>query len=165
MAVHPFVPLTAFLIAFGPLVPVLAQDNVAEPAAEEGETSEVARWESDPTTVFDAAEVDLEEFRWIARPLVVFGEAEREPAFREQMELIADRMDELAERDVVVITDADPSGESELRRRLRPRGFQLTLIGKDGGVKLRKPFPWDVREISRSIDKMPMRQQEIREGG
>jgi hypothetical protein len=41
----------------------------------------------------------------------------------------------------------------------------LTLIGKDGEVKLRKPFPWDVREISRSIDKMPMRQREIRERG
>jgi len=37
------------------------------------------------------------------------------------------------------------------------------LIGKDGGVKLRKPFPWSVRELSRSIDKMPMRQQELRD--
>ena len=37
------------------------------------------------------------------------------------------------------------------------------LIGKDGTVYLRKPFPWSVREISRSIDKMPLRQQEIRD--
>ena len=50
------------------------------------------------------------------------------------------------------------------RRKFRPRGFMLTLIGKDGEVELRKPFPWDVREISRSIDKMPLRQQEIRDG-
>jgi len=41
----------------------------------------------------------------------------------------------------------------------------LVLIGKDGGVKLRKPFPWNVREISRVIDKMPMRRQEINDGG
>ena len=39
----------------------------------------------------------------------------------------------------------------------------LTLVGKDGNIKLRKPFPWSVREISRSIDKMPMRLREIRE--
>ena len=39
----------------------------------------------------------------------------------------------------------------------------MVLIGKDGGVKLRKPSPWSTREISRSIDKMPMRQREIRE--
>ncbi len=39
----------------------------------------------------------------------------------------------------------------------------LVIMGLDGGVKLRKPFPWDVREISRSIDKMPLRRREIRE--
>ena len=50
-----------------------------------------------------------------------------------------------------------------LREKLRPRGFMLVLIGKDGGVKLRKPFPYNVRELSRNIDKMPMRQREIRE--
>jgi hypothetical protein len=27
---------------------------------------------------------------------------------------------------------------------------------------LRKPFPWDVREITRAIDKMPMRREEMR---
>ena len=49
------------------------------------------------------------------------------------------------------------------RLRMRPRGFMLVLVGKDGGIKLRKPRPWDVREITRSIDKMTIRQREIRE--
>ncbi len=53
---------------------------------------------------------------------------------------------------------------SDLRTKLRPRGFMLVLMGKDGEVKLRKPLPWTVRELSRSIDKMPMRQREEREG-
>ncbi len=161
MIKSPLLPLTAFLIAFAGLVPVLAQET----AIGDGEMKDVARWQADPTTIFEASEVDLDDFRWIARPLVVFGEAEQEPSFREQMELIRERQEELVRRDVVVVADADPAANSEVRRRLRPRGFQLTLLGKDGGVKLRKPFPWDVREISRSIDKMPMRQQEIREGG
>jgi hypothetical protein len=39
----------------------------------------------------------------------------------------------------------------------------FVLIGKDGQIKQRKPRPWNVREISRTIDKMPMRQQEIEE--
>jgi len=34
-------------------------------------------------------------------------------------------------------------------------------VGKDGRVALRKPAPWSVRELSRSIDKMPLRQQEM----
>jgi protein-L-isoaspartate O-methyltransferase len=72
-----------------------------------------------------------------------------------------DGLDDLAERDVIIITDTDPSAETELRTRLRPRGYMMALIGKDGRVALRKPSPWSVRELSRSIDKMPLRQQEI----
>jgi hypothetical protein len=36
------------------------------------------------------------------------------------------------------------------------------LIGKDGQTKLRKPLPWSIREISRAIDKMQIRQDEIK---
>ncbi len=108
-------------------------------------------------------EINLNEFKWKKRPVVVFADTSDDPAFAEQMELLRARTDELLMRDVVVITDTDPDARSDLRLKLRPRGFMLVLIGKDGGVKLRKPFPWDVREITRSIDKMPMRQREIRE--
>ena len=80
------------------------------------------------------------------------------------MELLSARADELRERDVVVVVDTTPRPRSAIRKKLRPRGFMLTLIGKDGRVNLRKPFPWDVREITRAIDKWPLRKQEIREG-
>lgn len=120
------------------------------------------RWQADPTQVFDAAEVDLEALQWVARPVIVFANTEVDPAFRLQLELLAERPDELAQRDVMLIIDTTPDEPSELRKKLRPRGFMLTLIGKDGGVKLRKPFPWDVRELTRSIDKMPLRQEELR---
>lgn len=125
----------------------------------------LARWEADRTVILDAADVDLAAFKWFARPVVVFADTAADPAFRRQMELLTERMDELVERDVVLITDTSPEEPSALRRKLRPRGFMLTLIGKDGAVKLRKPFPWDVRELTRSIDKMPMRQQEMRDRG
>lgn len=108
-------------------------------------------------------ETNLNDFLWEKRPIVVFADTERDPAFIRQMELLEDRKEALAERDVVILTDTDPEAMSELREELRPRGFMLVLIGKDGGVKLRKPFPWSVRELSRSIDKMPMRQQELRD--
>ena len=105
----------------------------------------------------------LEEFQWVNRPIVVFADTPADPRYQQQIALLLDRLEELAERDVVIIVDTDPANASDIRTKLRPRGFQLTLIGKDGGVKLRKPLPWDVREISRVIDKMPMRQQEIRD--
>lgn len=121
------------------------------------------RWDEDPTQIFDAADVDLAELQWLARPVVVFANTPRDPAFVEQMEELLAEIDRLVERDVILIVDTDPDAASELRRKLRPRGFMLTLIGKDGQVKLRKPLPWTVRELSRSIDKMPMRRREMRE--
>lgn len=106
---------------------------------------------------------DLNEFRWKKRPVLVFADSADDPAFIEQMELLLNRQDALLERDVIVLTDTDPDARGALRLKMRPRGFMLVLVGKDGGVKLRKPFPWDVREITRSIDKMPIRQREIRD--
>ena len=110
-----------------------------------------------------SAEKDLQQFVWKKRPVVVFADSDADPRYAEQIELLMEGLADLAERDVVVLTDTDPAAQSDLRLKLRPRGFMLVLIGKDGGVKLRKPFPWDVREISRSLDKMPMRKREIRE--
>jgi hypothetical protein len=116
-----------------------------------------------PLVVLQAADTDLNEFKWKYRPLVVFADSVDDPAFIEQMERLAAGARELTERDVVVIADTDPAARSVIRLKLRPRGFMLTIMDKDGEVELRKPFPWSVREITRSIDKMPMRQQEIRD--
>ena len=107
----------------------------------------------------------LSEYLWQKRPIVVFADSEFDPNYIEQIELLEAGIDELDARDVVILADTDPAMKSELRTELRPRGFVIVLIGKDGGVKLRKASPWDVREISRVIDKMPMRQQEMRAQG
>ncbi len=132
----------------------------ATPVAATAETA-VEAWQEEPTRVFATDEVALDDLQWQLRALVVFGRGENDPLFIEQMDLIADRAEALAERDVIVVADTDPDTLSELRKKLRPRSFMLALIGKDGRVAFRKPAPWDVREISRSIDKMPLRQQEI----
>lgn len=145
------------------LVAFLAFAGAAIAADGDANESAVSRWEADKTVIFDASEVNLDDFKWIARPVIVFADSDVVPAYATQIEFLNDRLEELAKRDVVLITDTSPDERSDLRNKLRPRGFMLTLIGKDGGVKLRKPFPWDVRELTRQIDKMPMRQQEIRD--
>lgn len=115
-----------------------------------------------PLVVSDAQEVDLDALKWVSRPVVVFADTPNDPRFMEQMTLLLARAEELVARDVVVITDTDPDDPSAIREKLRPRGFMLVLIAKDGAVNLRKPFPWDVRELTRAIDKMPFRQEELR---
>lgn len=111
--------------------------------------------------VLEAAGVTVAEFQWIKRPVLVFADSPQDPNFRRQLALIATDRGELAERDVVVVIDADPAGRSLLRQRFRPRGFSLVLMDKDGEAKLRKPLPWDVREITHAIDKFPLARQEM----
>ncbi len=134
-------------------------------AAESGEPAgtAAARWQADPATVFEAREIDLETFMWVARPLIVFSDAPQDPAFRTQMDLLSARIDELVKRDVVLIADSAPADGTDVRRAFRPRGFMLLVVSKDGRVILRKPFPRDVREITRAIDNLPIRRQELRD--
>ena len=142
-----------------PVPDAVPEASQAEPDADATQApvllAPVDRWREDPKVALQSVDIELDEFLWVARPVVVFADTPADPAFQRQIDLLA--------RDVVVITDTDPAALSDLRRKLRPRGFMLAILGKDGGVKLRKPFPWDVREITRSIDKMPLRRQELRE--
>ena len=117
-----------------------------------------------PPRILPGETVELETFLWKNRPLIVFADTPEDPRFIQQMAYITERLDILAERDVIVFTDTDPSARGTLRKKLRPRGFMMVLIGKDGIKYLRKPLPWSAREITRTIDKLPMRQQEIRDG-
>jgi len=100
-------------------------------------------------------------FEWAQRPIVIFANSDKDPNFISQMEFLSQDIKALKERDIVVLVDTNPSIPSALRKKLRPHGFAFILIGKDGQVKLRKPSPWNIREIARVIDKMPIRQQEI----
>ena len=44
----------------------------------------VAIWQGDRTIVLDASEVELEAFKWIARPVVVFAGSPADPRFIQQ---------------------------------------------------------------------------------
>lgn len=154
----------AAAIALAPALPGLARAQEVA-AAEASTATDALPVLGTPDAPYDGTQVTLAQFHWVARPVIVFADSEADPSFQRQMELLRARPEALAERDVAVIVDTNPDARSDLRRALRPRGFSLVIVGKDGEVELRKPSPWDVREISRTIDKMPLRIQEIRERG
>jgi hypothetical protein len=150
----------AIILAIG-LAPALATAQTVAAAAPDTLTdaTEPAPWAPlDATTG-----VTLEEFLYLRRPIVVFADSPDQPQFIQQMRLLAANPAVLEERDVVVIIDTDPAARSAVRMRLRPRGFSLVLMEKDGTVALRKPAPWDLREIAAAIDKFPLRRQEMLE--
>ncbi len=106
-----------------------------------------------------AAQTDmaaLQDFRLA----VVFSDSEDDPALIEQLRMLAVDPSILADRDVVVVIDTDPQAASDFRKRFRPHGFSLVIADRDGQIIQRKPSPWDLREISRAIDKTPGRRQE-----
>ena len=162
--------LAALMLAPAPL---LAQDSgsgsiamaeTEDGAEAEAETDAEAPVE-DPMEPQDATDVTLDDFKWVARPVIVFADSPNDPRFIEQMQLLAERPEPLLERDVVIITDTDPSARSSVRLDLRPRGFALVVMQKDGSVGFRRPSPRDVREIVRGIDNFSFRQEELRSGG
>lgn len=136
---------TILLALLAPVFPVIAQE--AEPPAQ--------------LLFMSAEDVQLDDYLWQSRLLVIFADADADPRFAEQLELLAEDPIALADRDVVVITDTSKTAPSSVRTDLRPRGFMLALVAKDGSIVFRKPLPWDVREITRAIDKLPLRKQEL----
>lgn len=117
--------------------------------------------EEAPFAPVPASEVVLADLLYQKRIVAIFADDPLDPNFLRQMALVAINTADLEERDVIVVFDTDPAAASALRIKLRPRGFALVILDKDGKVALRKPLPWDTREISRAIDKFPSRRDEV----
>ncbi|NHF72516.1 DUF4174 domain-containing protein [Paracoccus xiamenensis] len=155
--------------AMGPGREMSAPSRVNPPSAADVDAAQAVRPDPAPNDaatasglhILEAATTTPEEFLWQARPIVVFADTAADPAFLLQIRSLQDLPAPMIERDVVVITDTDPAAASVWRRQLHPRGFSLVIMDKDGQVKQRKPAPWSVREISRAIDKFPLRREEI----
>ncbi|WP_083099660.1 DUF4174 domain-containing protein [Pseudophaeobacter leonis] len=166
-------PILALVLTSFLSVPAVLSAQVAEQAADltvEPVAEQVAEQTAEPTVepetpvlIQSGEDVDLASFLWHKRPIVIFADSPEDPRFNTQIELLSSDAKMLLDRDVIVLTDTNPAAKSELRKNLRPRGFALVLVGKDGGVKLRKPHPWSVRELTRSIDKFPDRLREVEE--
>ena len=157
-------PLTSILaallalgLALGLAAPAVAQaaDTTVPPV------TDAAADVAPALEILDAAGIDVEAYLWERRIVAVMADSPNDPAFDRQMRYIQEQAAELQLRDVVVLFDSDRRSDSALRRMLRPRGFMLAIIDKDGEIKQRRPAPRDVREISAIIDRFPLRRQEM----
>ena len=96
---------------------------------------------------------EIRDLIWEKRPLLVFSNSHLDPNLKQQIKLFASDPNALSSRDVQIFVDHMPKHNSNLRKRFRPKGFLIILIGKDGQIKLRKNTPWSARELTRVIDK------------
>ena len=144
---------------------ILVADGIAQDAEEIDAAPDGTDAAEEPAglQILEAAETDLDSLLWLHRIVAVMADTPNDPAFIEQLRRIEASPEDFIERDAVVIIDSDRNSGSELRRMLRPRGFMLAFIEKDGTVAQRRPSPRSVREINAVIDRFPLRRQEMLE--
>lgn len=102
-----------------------------------------------------------ESSAWKERPLVILGTEAYKGLSNQQVKLLTPFAADLKERKVPVVL-ADSETEAQVRKEHKlPAGFQVLLIGKDGGVKLKSSFPIKPTKILTLVDTMPMRIEEM----
>ena len=110
----------------------------------------------------------LRASRWQHRVLLIGAPTAAQADFQRQKALLATAEKGLAERDFNVLEvrydQLAPADRQYWTQQLgQPlTGFHLLLIGKDGGVKRTETQPLTPAEIFSTVDKMPMRRQEMR---
>jgi hypothetical protein len=121
------------------------------------------------------AMIELKNYQWKNRLLLVFAPSPEDEAYQEQLELLSDD-DALAERDLVLFhifeSDSGFAGETRLSEadvaqlqeqfEVGLKDFTVVLVGKDGTEKERWSKPIHTAELFSLIDQMPMRQAEMR---
>lgn len=97
-----------------------------------------------------AAAHDLSIYQWKNRVVLIAAPNVQDNRYRAQAASFMSAYPELLERDLIVLT------------RFGEEGFKVTLIGKDGGVKLTRGEVLSSSELFAVIDAMPMRRAEMR---
>lgn len=114
----------------------------------------------------------LSELTWKKRVVIVFGDT-GDKRVAQQVKILTDQRSELGERDLVVIGVTDEAARAflgsvskldavALRREadIKKDRFQVVLVGKDGGIKLRSETIVSDVDMFEVIDRMPMRRAE-----
>ena len=121
--------------------------------------------------------IRLKDYQWKNRLILAFAPSLEDPGYKALEKEIVVQAEEIIDRDLLIFhileTGELKLGESSLqtgsgdylreRFSIRPGTFTVLLIGKDGGIKLRREGGVELKEIFSLIDTMPMRQREMRE--
>lgn len=118
----------------------------------------------------------IDAWAWNYRPLIVIAPAEEDALMAAQRKTLSAQQEALRERDVVIVElvggrvriVSGPDVEidaRQLKNRLGTVGdkFEVVLVGKDTGIKLRSDEPVAAADLFGLIDGMPMRQREMKQ--
>lgn len=121
-------------------------------------------------------EFKLSDYQWQHRILLIFAPSTDSSQYRQQMQAWQADAAGTDDRDLKSVQILG-TGESQVEGRslssasaerlrqqfgITPEEFAVILVGKDGTEKQRSQAPIDLAALFRTIDAMPMRQQEMR---
>lgn len=124
-----------------------------------------------------AVSLDLSQFQWKNRLLFIFSPSRDHPLFHTLHQSLLSQEAEVKDRDLIIFeildsgpsnmnkNDLDPQTAQLLREKfdISTGKFTVILVGKDGGVKLKRQTQTQLGDIFALIDSMPMRQDEMRQ--
>ena len=128
-------------------------------------------------TLEEALSMDLTKFQWKNRLLFLFAEDANDPLFKNLQSQIMAQKAEVDDRDLIVFevpaqgparmnnSPLDQKEADSIRSQFAvpSSAFSLILVGKDGGIKLKREDRVELSEVFGLIDSMPMRQNEMRQ--
>lgn len=113
---------------------------------------------------------ELKDFKWKNRILLLVDHGNNLEKSELQLRKFKAQLNEMQERDLILfvyngknLMDIDGTLTNIKMDNVPYNDYQgVILIGKDGGVKLRKKFVVEATEIFELIDQMPMRRSEMK---
>lgn len=104
---------------------------------------------------------DLADYQWNNRLLILVAEKDNAIAAK-KLKTFANFKKEFGERDLLLLERSVHDNELIALYGISARFEGILLIGKDGGLKLKKPYSIEIEDIFKLIDSMPMRRVEMK---
>ena len=129
-----------------------------------------------PLTTIAQSDDMIQQHQWKQRVLLIFSPDATDSLYQQQLAEYQQQEAGLKERDLVMYKILDdkvivPTGKEYDRAvaqalrnqyQIKEKGLTVVLIGKDGGEKLTEQGLLSTDKLFATIDRMPMRQQEMR---
>ena len=119
---------------------------------------------------FNMAAQDLSNYTWKNRIVILYENDTNTADVESALEIIDNYTSKFTERDILVFVYKDNIFYSTNRKAtdikksdILPKTYDgYVLIGKDGGIKSKALYPFNLEQLFNLIDSMPMRKSEMR---
>ena len=119
---------------------------------------------------FNMEAQDLSDYKWKNRIVILYENDINTADVKSALEIINNNGSKFTERDILVFVYKDNLLYSVNRKptdikksAILPETYDgYILIGKDGGIKSKTKYPFNLEKLLDLIDSMPMRKSEMR---